>query len=162
MFYFRTATSTATTWAPTPLPPTCSCPPPSAWGTPSSPPPSRGGARPTDMSAARSCPRCCSSPTTCTRLAGPTLTWWGSSTRLAGNHFCLPLKLIWMVCQVAQALDDSVTQEVTNHLFQEPGKAVLKAEINLFSFFLYHRQKVRSGSCCSQHATWQRTRNPRI
>lgn len=23
--------------------------------------------------------------------------------------------------QVAQALDDSVTQEVTNHLFQEPG-----------------------------------------
>jgi peroxidase len=24
--------------------------------------------------------------------------------------------------QVAQAYDDSVTQEVTNHLFQEPGK----------------------------------------
>ena len=41
-----------------------------------------------------------------------------------------------MVCQVAQALDDSVTQEVTNHLFQEPGKAVLKTETNLFSFFL--------------------------
>ena len=30
-------------------------------------------------------------------------------------HFCF-------FVQVAQALDDSVTQEVTNHLFQEPGK----------------------------------------
>jgi len=30
--------------------------------------------------------------------------------------------LMGLVNQVAQALDDSVTQEVTNHLFQEPGK----------------------------------------
>ena len=29
---------------------------------------------------------------------------------------------IFFVLQVAQAYDDSVTQEVTNHLFQEPGK----------------------------------------
>ncbi len=30
--------------------------------------------------------------------------------------------LMGLVNQVAQAFDDSVTQEVTNHLFQEPGK----------------------------------------
>jgi len=30
--------------------------------------------------------------------------------------------LMGLINQVAQALDDSVTQEVTNHLFQEPGK----------------------------------------
>lgn len=30
--------------------------------------------------------------------------------------------LMGMINQVAQAYDDSVTQEVTNHLFQEPGK----------------------------------------
>jgi len=30
--------------------------------------------------------------------------------------------MMGLINQVAQALDDSVTQEVTNHLFQEPGK----------------------------------------
>ena len=29
--------------------------------------------------------------------------------------------MMGLINQVAQALDDSVTQEVTNHLFQEPG-----------------------------------------
>ena len=30
--------------------------------------------------------------------------------------------MMGLVNQVAQALDDAVTQEVTNHLFEEPGK----------------------------------------
>ena len=30
--------------------------------------------------------------------------------------------MMGLVNQVAQALDDGVTQEVTNHLFEEPGK----------------------------------------
>ena len=34
------------------------------------------------MLEARSCPRCCSSPMTCTRLAGRMLTSWDWSTRL--------------------------------------------------------------------------------
>ena len=37
----------------------------------------------TGMWGAKSCPRCCSSPTTCTRLAGQMLTSWGWSTRFA-------------------------------------------------------------------------------
>ena len=30
--------------------------------------------------------------------------------------------MMGLINQVAQAFDDSITQEVTNHLFQEPGK----------------------------------------
>ena len=77
----RTGILTAMTWTPTPLPPMCLSPLPSVSATPSFPPQSRDGARPTDMLAARSSQRCCSNPMTCTRQAGLTLTWWVLSTR---------------------------------------------------------------------------------
>ena len=41
------------------------------------------------------------------------------------------------IAQVAQALDDSVTQEVTNHLFQEPGNDSLIRTVNVRSTNLY-------------------------
>ena len=70
-------------------------------------------------------------------LLPSTIERWSTSHRYIGSQRLSEMiqqpydlfKMGWadsyvmgLVNQVAQAMDDSVTQEVTNHLFQEPGK----------------------------------------